>query len=122
VGGPRLKSPRSDLIIPGIDGYVQRLQREDNQDLMAALSLIYKKPSASNKIFLMKKLFNLKRHRKRRWASQWIQPADEPVGICCGIKFDDEIRALVLMSSLPETWDGLVMAVSNSCGIETLKF
>ena len=67
MGGPRLESPRSrlesprsDLIIPGIDGYVQRLQREDNQDLMAALSLIYKKPSASNKIFLMKKLFNLK--------------------------------------------------------------
>jgi len=28
--------------------------------LMAVLSKMYKKPSASNKIFLMKKLFNLK--------------------------------------------------------------
>ena len=30
------------------------------QDLIAALSKIYKKSSSSNKIFLMKKLFNLK--------------------------------------------------------------
>jgi len=29
-------------------------------DLMATLSKMYEKPSASNKIFLMKKLFNLK--------------------------------------------------------------
>ena len=33
-----------------------------------------------------------------------------------GIAFDDEIRALVLLSSLPESWNGLVVAVSNSSG------
>ena len=38
------------------------------------------------------------------------------------INFEDEIRALVLLSSLPEAWDGLVMTVSNSCGTGTLKF
>jgi len=38
------------------------------------------------------------------------------------INFEDKIRALVLLSSLPEAWDGLVMAVSNSCGTVTLKF
>jgi len=38
------------------------------------------------------------------------------------INFDDEIRALILLSSLLEAWNGLVMAVSNSCGTGTLKF
>ena len=39
-----------------------------------------------------------------------------------GINFDDKIRALVLLSSLPETWNGLMMAESNSFGTGTLKF
>ena len=38
------------------------------------------------------------------------------------INFDDEIRTLVHLSSPPEAWDGLVMAMRNYCGIETLKF
>jgi len=38
------------------------------------------------------------------------------------INFDDEIRELVLLSSLSEAWNGLVMAVSNFNGIRTLKF
>jgi len=38
------------------------------------------------------------------------------------INFGDKIRALALLSSLLEAWDGLVMAVSNSCGTRALKF
>ena len=38
------------------------------------------------------------------------------------INFDDEIRALVLLSSLLEALDGLVVAVSNFCRTRTLKF
>jgi len=38
------------------------------------------------------------------------------------INFEDKINTLVLLSSLPEAWDGLVMTVSNSCGTEILKF
>ncbi|MDF3681009.1 hypothetical protein P3S38_28955, partial [Enterobacter hormaechei] len=30
-----------------------------------------------------------------------------------GINFDDEIRALLILCSLPKSWNGLVMAVSN---------
>ena len=40
-----------------------------------------------------------------------------------GVNFDDEVRALLILCSLPESSDGLVMAVSNFFfGSSTLKF
>ena len=40
-----------------------------------------------------------------------------------GVNFDDEVRAILILCSLPESWDGLVMAVSNYVfGSSTLKF
>ena len=39
------------------------------------------------------------------------------------VDFDDEVRALLILCSLPERWNGLVMAISNSVsGSNTLKF
>ena len=38
------------------------------------------------------------------------------------IYFEDEIKALILMSSLPESWDTVVTATSSSWGSEKLKF
>ena len=38
------------------------------------------------------------------------------------INFEDEIKVLILMSSLPESWDTIVAAISTSRGFEKLKF
>ena len=38
------------------------------------------------------------------------------------IRFEDEIKALILKSSLHESWDTVVVAVSSSHGFEKLKF
>jgi hypothetical protein len=39
------------------------------------------------------------------------------------VDFDDEVRALLILCSLPKNWNGLVMVVSNYVsGSNTLKF
>ena len=38
------------------------------------------------------------------------------------INFEDEIKALILMSILPESWDTVVAAISSSRGSDKLKF
>ena len=39
------------------------------------------------------------------------------------VNFDDEVRALLILCSLPESWNSLVVAVSNSVpSSNTLKF
>ena len=36
--------------------------------------------------------------------------------------FDDEIRALIILASLPNSWEAMRMAISNSTGKEKLKY
>ena len=38
------------------------------------------------------------------------------------IDFDDEILALIVLASLPNSWEVISMAVSNSIGKEKLKY
>jgi len=93
------------------------------KNLMAALSKIYNKYSASNKVFLMKKLFNLKMAHSGSivgYLNEFNTLTSQLELV--EIYFEDEIRALILLFSLLDAWDGLVMAVSNSCGIRILKF
>ena len=39
-----------------------------------------------------------------------------------GIEFDDEVRALILLASLPNSWEAMRMAVSNSTRKSKLKY
>jgi len=39
-----------------------------------------------------------------------------------GIKFDDEVQALLLLLSLPDSWSGTVTAVTSSAGSDGFTF
>ena len=39
-----------------------------------------------------------------------------------GIKFDDEVQALLLLLSLPDSWSGMITAVTSSAGSDGFTF
>ncbi len=92
--------------------------------LMSALEKLYKKPSASNKVFLMKCLFNMKMS-KGGFVVDHLNEFNIVISQLSYVRvtFNDEVRALLFLCSFPEIWNGLVMAISNSIfGSSTLKF
>ena len=84
---------------------------------------MYEKPSAMNKVYLMRRLFNLQMS-ENGFVSDHINEFNMIVSQfnSVDINFEDEIKALILMSSLPESWDTVVAAISSSRGSEKLKF
>ena len=84
-------------------------------DLIKALSSMYEKPSANNKVYMMKKLFNLKKAE----GTPIVQHLNEFNTITnqlsmVEIELDDEVHVLILLASLPNSWEAMGMAVSNS--------
>jgi hypothetical protein len=91
---------------------------------MDAWDKVYEKPLASNKVFIMKRLFNMKMLRGGSVANH-LNEFNIVTNQLSSIKvdFDDEVRALLILCSLPERWNDLVMDVNNSVSISnTLKF
>ena len=90
---------------------------------MKILSSMYEKPLANNKVHLMKKLFNLKMVE----GTSVAQHLNEFNTITnqlsfMEIDFDDEIRAVIVLASLPNSWEAMKMVVSNSAGKSKLKY
>jgi hypothetical protein len=90
---------------------------------MAALSGMYEKPSTNNKVHLMKKLFNLKMVEGASVA-QHLNEFNTITNQLSSmeIDFDDEIRALIVLASLPNSWEAMIMAMSSSAGKSKLKY
>uniref|UniRef100_A0A2N9GXF9 CCHC-type domain-containing protein n=1 Tax=Fagus sylvatica TaxID=28930 RepID=A0A2N9GXF9_FAGSY len=91
--------------------------------LMTALSGMYEKPLANNKVHLMKKLFNLKMAEGAAVAKHLneFNTITNQLSFV-EIEFNDEIRALIILASLPNSWEAMRMAVSNSVGKCKLKY
>ena len=73
-------------------------------ELMAALSGMYEKPSANNKVHVMKKLFNLNMAEDTP-VTQHLNEFNTITNQLSSVEidFDDEIRALILLTSLPNS-------------------
>ena len=69
---------------------------------MSALSKLYKKPSASNKVFLMKRLFNMKMSEGGSVADN-LNEFNTLTSQLSFVKvnFDDEVRAPLIVCSFP---------------------
>jgi hypothetical protein len=94
------------------------------KDMMEALAKLYEKHSASNKVFLMKRLFNMKMSEGGSNAYH-LNEFNMVTNHLSSIKvdFDDEVRDILIFFSFPERWNDLIMYVSNSSyGLNTLKF
>ncbi|GJV63142.1 retrovirus-related pol polyprotein from transposon TNT 1-94 [Tanacetum coccineum] len=91
--------------------------------LLKALSNMYEKPSASNKVFLIRQLVNTKMNEGASVADH-VNEFNSILSrlTSVDIKFDDEVQALLLLSSLPESWSCTVTTVSGSTGSTKLKF
>ena len=92
-------------------------------DLMKALSSMYEKSSANNEVYLIKKLFNLKK-AEGTLVVQHLNGFNTITNQLSMVKieFDDEVCALILLVSLPNNWEATRMAMSNSVGKSKLKY
>jgi hypothetical protein len=92
--------------------------------LMDTLAKLYEKPLMPNNVFLMKRLFNMKMSEGGSIADH-LNDFNTVTNQLSSVKVDfyDEVRALLILCSLPESWNDLFMAVSNSVSSSnTLKF
>ncbi|CAN1807780.1 Retrovirus-related Pol polyprotein from transposon TNT 1-94 [Linum perenne] len=98
-------------------------QVKTTKEMMSVLSGMYQKPSANNKVHLMKKLFNLKMEESSS-AAEHLNSFNTIISqlSTVEINFDDEVLALIILASLPNSWDAMRTSVSNSTGKEKLKY
>ncbi|VFQ93059.1 unnamed protein product [Cuscuta campestris] len=91
--------------------------------IMEALSNMYEKPSDANKVFLIRELVNT-RMKEGTSVTEHINKLNSILArlLSVGIKFDDEVQALLLLSSLPDSWSGTVTAVTGSVGPDGFTF
>ncbi|RVW33363.1 Retrovirus-related Pol polyprotein from transposon TNT 1-94 [Vitis vinifera] len=99
------------------------VKEKTTTDLMKALSDMYEKPSANNKVHLMKKLFNLKMAENASVA-QHLNEFNTITNQLSFVEidFDDAIHALIVLASLSNSWEAMKMAISNYTGKEKFKY
>ncbi|GJY95725.1 hypothetical protein Tco_0512086 [Tanacetum coccineum] len=99
------------------------VKEKTTYDLIKTLSNMYKKPSASNKVFLIRQLVNTQ-VKKGASVEDHVNGFNSILSrlVLVEIKFDDEVHDLLLLFLLPESWLGTVIALSGSIGTTKLMF
>ncbi|VFQ79110.1 unnamed protein product [Cuscuta campestris] len=99
------------------------LKEKTAKGIMDALSNMYEKPSAANKVFLIRELVNTKM-KEGTSVTEHINKLNSILArlLSVGIKFDDEVQSLLLLSSLPDSWSGTVTAGTGSVGPDGFTF
>jgi hypothetical protein len=100
------------------------LKKKTTKKPMDALAKLYEKPSSSNKVFIMKRLFNMKMS-EGGFVAEHLNEFNTVTNQLSSVKveFDDEVKAPLILCSFPERWNYLVMVLSNYVsGSNTLKF
>ena len=81
------------------------LKEKTTEGVMSALSKLYKKPSASNKVFLKKHLFNMKMSEGGFVADHLNHEFNMVTNklSSIGVNFDDDVMALLILCSFPKS-------------------
>ncbi|GFS33528.1 hypothetical protein Acr_00g0029030 [Actinidia rufa] len=90
-------------------------QETSAYDLWIKLEEMYQSKTSRNKALLMRRLVNLKLQRETTVAehtSEFQSLVNQLTSV--DLQFDDEMQALLLLSSLLESWETLVVSLSNS--------
>ena len=90
-------------------------QETDATELWKKLESMYKRKIAQNKATLIRRLINLKYkngHSVAEHTSDFQGLVNQLNAM--KMKIEDELQALLLLSSLPDSWDTLVISLSNS--------
>ena len=84
---------------------------------------MYEKLITPNKVHLMRRLFNLQM-TKGMLAAQHLNELNIVTTqlSSVGFEFDEEVRTLILLSSLLEIWNATITSVSRLSGSNKLKF
>ena len=98
-------------------------QETDAYKLWTKLSSMYERKTAQNKASVIRRLVNLK-YRDGRSVTEHLSDFQGLINLLTNMKMviDDELQALMLLSYLPDSWDTLIVSLSNSApqGVLTL--
>ena len=91
-------------------------------ELWKKLHDLYEKNTTSNKVFLMKKLYNLKM-KEGASVVENLNEFNTITSQLASIKIvlDDEIISIILMCSMPDSWDNFIVSISSSSPVGTLS-
>jgi hypothetical protein len=92
--------------------------------MMDSLSNMYEKPNAVQQLYLMRRLFTLKMGKGISVRQQVGIVGDIIEQLASvDVKFDEHIKALVLLTSMPSDWDVTVNSICSGAGTtKKLKF